>query len=93
MSIHDLPRPGRDLVRETPVALVCNAVSLGVMMASPRDLEDFATGFALSEGLVAHPDAIRVSKPCSTIAAWNCVCGSRTPTDQARTGAGSPWLP
>ena len=59
MTIELIQRPRRGLVTETPVALVCNAVSLGVMMASPQDLEDFATGFALSEGLVGAVDDIR----------------------------------
>ncbi len=40
------------LADEVPVALVFNGISHAVMLASPGQLEDFALGFALSEGLL-----------------------------------------
>ena len=48
----------RDWVPEAPVALEFNGLSYAVMMATPADLEDFATGFALCEGLAQQPSEI-----------------------------------
>jgi FdhD protein len=44
---------------EMPVALVYHGVPHVVMLATPANLEDFATGFTLSEGLVGHAGEIQ----------------------------------
>ena len=49
----------RAIAIEAPVQIVIGAAPFAVMMATPRDLEDFAFGFALTEQIAGSVDDIR----------------------------------
>jgi FdhD protein len=49
----------REAPEEVAVALVHDATTTAVMMATPADLEDFGLGFSLTEGIIADPSELK----------------------------------
>ena len=86
------------LAEEVPVALLFNGISHAVMMASPADLDDFALGFGLTEGLLASAaelygceavpvaEGIELRLEVSSACAWRLKEARRTLA--GRTGCG-----
>ncbi|MHA4835437.1 formate dehydrogenase accessory sulfurtransferase FdhD [Sphingopyxis sp. MSC1_008] len=48
----------RSIAIEAPVSIEVGGIGYAVMMATPSDLDDYAVGFALNEGLVETADQI-----------------------------------
>lgn len=48
-----------NVAEETPIALEYNGISYATMLATPTDLEDFALGFSLTEGIINRPSDVR----------------------------------
>ncbi|SBV31476.1 Protein FdhD homolog [uncultured Sphingopyxis sp.] len=48
----------RSIAVEAPVSVEVGGIGYAVMMATPADLDDYAVGFALGEGLVETPEQI-----------------------------------
>ena len=49
----------RRLAAEVPLQVLFSDIPFGVMMMTPADLEDFAYGFSLTEGVIDEPEQIR----------------------------------
>ncbi len=50
----------REVPEEVPVAISYNGSTAGVLMATPADLEDFARGFTVTEGIAAASDILSI---------------------------------
>jgi formate dehydrogenase accessory protein FdhD len=62
LHVDDAVRDARSdtVIAEAPVALLYNGTPFAVMMATPDALDDFALGFALSEGIVTDAAEFRL---------------------------------
>jgi FdhD protein len=83
----------RCIPNEVPDALVYDGTSYAVMMASPSDLEDFAIGFSLTEGVVSRPEEINgidiVEQPLGIeLRMWLAADRTRALADRRRRIAG-----
>ncbi|MEY8828214.1 formate dehydrogenase accessory sulfurtransferase FdhD [Sedimentitalea sp. XS_ASV28] len=83
----------RALPEEVPVALVFNGTTQAVMMATPSDVEDFAHGFALTEGIVtdtAQIEAFEIAEHAQGIEArfWLRVDRAEALSERRRSMAG-----
>lgn len=76
----------RQVPRETAIALVYDGVTQAVMMVTPADLEDFALGFTLTEGIVASAAEIReiAIRPRADGIELGITLSARRAFDQAR---------
>jgi FdhD protein len=60
----------RQFALEAPIAIEYGGIGYAVMMATPMDLDDFAVGFSLSEGLIAQASDIKDMSAHDTGSGW-----------------------
>ncbi|HEY3624209.1 MAG TPA: formate dehydrogenase accessory sulfurtransferase FdhD [Roseiarcus sp.] len=81
------PELTRAIAVEAPVQIVIGGAPFAVMMATPRDLEDFACGFALTEQIADSLDDIRSVEVESVEEGWKlkiALSGARLQAHLAR---------
>ncbi len=84
------PPHARAIAVEAPVEFVIGGSPFAVMMATPRDLEDFAVGFLLSEGVAERLEDIRGIEIASAEEGWRVgvtLSGEKLQTHLARKRA------
>ncbi len=64
------PAVVRPVAVEAPVAFVIGGSPFAVMLATPRDLEDFAYGFLFTEGVVERREDVRSIEIAETEGSW-----------------------
>src|SRR5882757_1779355 len=81
----------RSIPEETPVAVTYNGGTYAVMMATPQDLEEFALGFSLSEGVINSAADIDSLDILHLDDGSNCGCGSVGRGPVALRSDGGAW--
>ena len=80
------------ITEEVPVAMIYNDVPFAVMMVTPLDLEDFALGFSLSEGLIATPEELQSVEVNPRLEGVELAMRVASTTAEDRAGSGGERL-
>jgi FdhD protein len=83
VSPHETVPSARAIPVEAAVSIEVNGIGYAVMMATPADLEDFVTGFALSERIITCADEIEQIDVHPVPEGWI----ARMQVDPARSGS------
>jgi len=80
------------ITEEVPVAMVYNDMPFAVMMVTPLNLEDFALGFSLSEGLVANAQELQSIEVRPRLEGIELAMQVASDTIEQRAGSGGERL-